>query len=482
MKKTLILTALLFFIFVLPAGAHPLGNFSVNNFSRLEVADSSVKVFTVLDLAEIPTFQESVKIDTDKNGVLSSDELDVYAAAITPDYLQSLSLKIDGAAVELHSAGKHSATVQKGAGDLDVLRIEMFFAGKLVLSSLTAQRIEFANNNFVGRVGWNEIAVNRAAGINIFNSSVYADSLSQELRAYPEDLLMNPLSERVAAFSVTTGELPVNAKPLQSRSGQIVSAPAPKDRFAALISVPEITPTIVLLGLLIAFALGAAHALSPGHGKAVVGAYLVGSKGTAKHAAFLGLTVTVTHTLGVFALGLITLFAANFILPERLMPFLNFVSGLLVFFIGVSLLKNRLLKTFGLQHSHEIDDYETHSHGGYTHTHGGTTHSHQPPERVTWASLLGLGISGGLLPCPSALVLMLSAISLGRVGYGLLLTVAFSFGLAATLTAVGLVFLYVGKLFDRPALAENRFVKTLPVVSAFIVACFGAVICYNSLA
>ena len=104
-----------------------------------------------------------------------------------------------------------------------------------------------------------------------------------------------------------------------------------------------------------------------------------------------------------------------------------------------------------------------------------------PPEDITWKSLLALGISGGLLPCPSALVLMLSAISLGRVGYGLVLTLAFSFGLAATLTAVGLVFLYVGKAFGGSSLAQNRLVKTLPVFSAFVIACVGAVICYNSL-
>jgi ABC-type nickel/cobalt efflux system permease component RcnA len=227
------------------------------------------------------------------------------------------------------------------------------------------------------------------------------------------------------------------------------------------------------------------HALSPGHGKAVVGAYLVGTKGTPKHALFLGATVTITHTLGVFALGLLTLFASNYILPERLMPFLNFVSGLLVLFIGLTLFKNRLFSMLGYKSSghqpaedlHEHDDLPENS----THTHGGSTHTHVPPKQVTWRSLLALGISGGLLPCPSALVLMLSAISLNRIGYGIILTLVFSFGLAATLTAVGLAFLYVGKFFDNPSLSDNRIVKALPVFSAFVIACVGAVICYQSL-
>ena len=267
----------------------------------------------------------------------------------------------------------------------------------------------------------------------------------------------------------------------------------------------------MLFGVLLAFGFGAMHAMSPGHGKTVISAYLVGSRGTIKHAIFLGLTVTITHTLGVFALGLITLFATNYIRPEKMIPFLSFVSGLLVFFIGLSLFKNRLFKALGWQshneHSHEHGEHlhsseqfsaqpddesdqphdhhsqGAHTHGdGLTHTHGGTAHTHLPPENITWKSLLILGVSGGLLPCPSALVLMLSAISLNRIGYGLILTVVFSIGLAATLTSVGLLFLYGGKLFGSSRLAENRIFKALPVASAFVIACIGAVICYNSLA
>ncbi|HRH46159.1 MAG TPA: sulfite exporter TauE/SafE family protein, partial [Pyrinomonadaceae bacterium] len=276
-----------------------------------------------------------------------------------------------------------------------------------------------------------------------------------------------------------------------------------------------ITPTIALFGLLLAIGLGAIHAMSPGHGKTVVGAYLVGSRGTIKHAMFLGATVTITHTLGVFALGLITLFASNYILPEKLMPFLSFVSGLLVLYIGLTMFKSRLFSVMGWEkighhhhhhhghdhshshdghthvyppanaggsdHSHSHHEHEHHPHDEFTHTHDGHTHSHLPPDEISWKSLLALGISGGLLPCPSALVLMLSAISLGRVGYGLILTTAFSFGLSATLTVVGLAFLYLGKLVGGSKFGESRIIKTLPVFSAFVIACLGAVICYNSI-
>lgn len=469
--------------------AHPLGNFSVNQFSRIEVEKNQVRVHQVLDLAEIPTFQESNAIDADKNGQLSQIELNAYLEKITADYVANLEVLIGNSPVQLRVASKE-IELQNGAANLPTLRISWAIIGDLpVLDSIA--RLRFENKNNQARVGWNEIVVSRAATVNIFDCNVFSNSLSNELREYPEDLLTAPLLERRAEFSLTLNSIPVNAKPLQTRDGK-VAAVIQKDRLAELINVPEITIPVALFGLLIAFGLGAAHALSPGHGKTVVGAYLVGSRGTLKHAAFLGLTVTITHTLGVFALGLFTLFAANFILPERLIPFLNFVSGLLIFFIGIALFKNRLFNALGRKindqyvHHHLGEHSDNHSRADeadeFTHTHNGHTHTHKPPETVSWSSLLGLGISGGLLPCPSALVLMLGAISLGRIGYGLILTVFFSLGLAATLMCVGLIFLSVGKIFEKPSLSDNRIVKTLPIFSAFVIACVGAVICYNSVA
>lgn len=308
----------------------------------------------------------------------------------------------------------------------------------------------------------------------------------------------------------------MGATALRTRDGRAVEPS--RDRLTELISVPELTPLAALLGLVFAAALGAFHALSPGHGKTVVGAYLVGSRGTAKHAAFLGLTVTITHTLGVFALGLVTLFASQYVVPEQLFPVLSFMSGAIVLVIGLSLFVSRLRVAFKyrtndqtdqstftnlqaaetgdpLQHdtlNETIVDY-THNHEeqpptkAFTHSHGGSAHTHVPPgadgSRVTWRSLLALGISGGLLPCPSALVVLLSAIALHRVGYGMILVVAFSVGLAATLTTIGLAFVYAGRWMKRPAsVSGSRLVRVLPVISAFVIACVGAGICYEALA
>jgi len=486
MKKSLIGLVILIALSAISALAHPLGNFSVNQFSRVEVEKSEIKVRSILDLAEIPTLQLKGEIDADKDGVYSQSELDAYAENITAQHISNLHLSINGNEIPLAESSK-KISIRDGEGNMPLLRVEWNLTAALPNAAAGNHRVKFENKNYAERIGWNEIVVGRTSGINIFDSTVKGSGLSDELKTYPQESLIIPLEERKAEFSFTAGAIPANASVLQNRDGHATAA-VEKDKFAELVDVKEITPSIILFGLVLAFGFGAMHAMSPGHGKTVVGAYLVGSRGTLKHAIFLGLTVTITHTLGVFALGFITLFASNYILPETMMPFLSFVSGLLVFFIGVSLFKDRLFSFFGWQnashHHHHGHDHshDHHAHDGLTHSHGGREHTHLPPEEISWKSLLGLGISGGLLPCPSALVLMLSAINLGRIGYGLILTLVFSFGLAATLTAVGLVFLYGGRIFGGSRLSAHPIAKALPVFSAFVITCVGAVICYNSFA
>ncbi len=486
-SKNIKLNLLLLFlisIFISAAKGHPLGNFTVNQFSQIEVDNSQIKIKQILDLAEIPTFQQSAEIDVDKDGSLSQIELNSYAEKITPNYIAQLSLSVNDKLVLLQPESTE-IIVSEGEGKLPIIKIIWNVIGKLP-NSETVNLVNFENKNNNERLGWNEIFVTGKSSVNIFDSSVYGSSLTDELKNYPSESLSAPLVERTAKFSYSFGNLPPTAKTLQTRDGANVTS-VQKDKFAELINVPEITLPIVLLGLALAFGFGALHAMSPGHGKTVVGAYLVGSRGTIKHAIFLGLTVTITHTVGVFALGFITLFASSYILPERMMPMLNFVSGLLVLFIGLSLFKERLFSYLDWKietHHHQPHSTETdshpHTHDGVTHTHGGSTHSHLPPQEVSWRNLLALGVSGGLIPCPSAIILMLSAISAGRIGYGLILTLFFSLGLAATLTGIGLLFLNVGKLFDSSSIAGNRIFKTIPVFSAFLIACIGAVICYSS--
>jgi nickel/cobalt exporter len=457
--------------------AHPLGNFTINHFSHIEVGERQIKLRYVIDMAEIPTFRELQTIDTDGDHIASQAELKVYAERIAPVYVRGLAITIDGKHVPLQVVSQN-VTVQNGGTGLETLRIECDLLAESI-PARSVRHLRFEDKVHNERIGWREIVATAIEGMAIFGSSVYGNGVTHELKNYPNEQLTAPLDERTADLSFIDGPVPVGAQALTTREGQTADSNS-RDRLAELIAVPQLTVSTVFLGLLVAMLLGAMHALSPGHGKTVVGAYLIGTRGTARHAAFLGLTVTITHTAGVFALGIVTLLASEYVLPERLFPVLSFVSGAIVVAIGLSLLVRRLNSAFGISqpsHRHSGDPTQPHSHGG-------RVHSHVPPgsegSPVTWRSLLALGISGGLLPCPSALVVLLAAISLHRVGYGLLLVVAFSLGLAGTLTAVGLAFVYAGR-FLKATGKFDRLSRVLPVFSAFAISCVGLVICYEAI-
>jgi ABC-type nickel/cobalt efflux system permease component RcnA len=463
--------------FAIVAPAHPLGQYTINHFTRIETGTDRVKVRYVVDLAELATFPELQLADTDSSGSLSEAEMQAYLDRIVPQFLSALELTANGQPIQLQVVSK-ILSLPPGAANLATMRIECDLSGTVSLSGSTTLRFRFADTNHREKQGWHELVVVPAPGHAIYDSTAWGSGITDELKAYPEDLLMAPLNERAVEWSVAVGAAPAGAKPLQTRDGKPLVTR--RDRFAELITVQTITPGFALFALLFAFGLGAVHALSPGHGKALVGAYLVGSKGTPKHAVFLGLTVTITHTIGVFALGLVFLFAAQYGATEKIYPLLALASGLAVLIVGLSLFVSRLRAALGLNnHVHAQEHDHDHSHE-FVHSHDGRTHTHLPPERVTWRSLLTLGISGGLVPCPSALVVMLAAIAAHRVGFGLLLVTVFSFGLAVVLTVIGLIFLYAGKLIDRTA-GSNPLIRALPVVSAFIISCIGAALCYSAL-
>ncbi len=242
----------------------------------------------------------------------------------------------------------------------------------------------------------------------------------------------------------------------------------PSDFLSQLLHRGDLGAGIVLLGMAMAFGLGAMHALSPGHGKTIVAAYLVGARGAFRHAIFLGGMVTFTHTITVFFLGLTTLFLSQYVLPEKVFPALGAISGLAIVWIGAMLLYKRARQLRG--HGHVHDHGHHHDHG---HNHG---HSHVPEGDVTLGSLIALGASGGLVPCPSALVLLLSSIALGRIGVGLLLLLGFSLGLAVVLMSIGLVVLYAKHLLpDRDKGKANFAFRYLPVASAAVITCAGIV-------
>ena len=234
--------------------------------------------------------------------------------------------------------------------------------------------------------------------------------------------------------------------------------PRIRDRFAELIAAPDLSKGVLLISLFVALVLGAFHALSPGHGKTLVAAYLIGSRSTPWHAFLLGIIVTVTHTLAVFALGLVALLSSSYVLPETLYPWLAIGSGVLILAMGTWQFARRLARL-------SISGNQIEPHG----------HSHAPSPSLATGGLIALGITGGIVPCPSALVVLLSAIALHRVGFGLVLILAFSVGLAAVLVIVGTLSLYARRMTSRINIAE-RWTSRIPLVSSAVITLLGVVI------
>ncbi len=432
------------------AAAHPLGNFTINRYSRIEPSGDRLYVLYVLDLAEIPTFQAKPQVRAEGEAA--------YAARLSRTIGLHLSLTVGGRRAALTPI-RHVLAFPPGQAGLETTRLEVVFAGP----KLTARSsVLYRDHNFAGRIGWKEIVVRPAGGADVVSSTAPGTSVSGELLAYPKDLLRSPLDLASALAEIEAGSGPGVAPSLRSRAvlEQRVAVRAVADGgFAGLIARDRLSVGFVLVSLLVAMFWGAAHALSPGHGKSIVAAYLVGSRGTPRHALFLGLTVTITHTIGVFALGLITLSLSELIVPDQLYPWLNLVSALMIVAVGLSVLRWR------------IREWRKHDGGqahGHDHHHGHGHQHHELDQALTARRLLGIGISGGIIPCPTALVVLLAAISLHRVGFGLVLILAFSVGLAAAMTAIGILAVSAKRVFGRVDF-DGGLIRLLPAISAIVV-------------
>ncbi|MBA2443534.1 MAG: hypothetical protein H0V53_14230, partial [Rubrobacter sp.] len=293
------------------AQAHPLGNFTINHYTELEFADEEARVTYVLDLAEIPTVQEKERLDTDDDGELSEEEADAYLDAELPALVEDLHLEVGGEALPLEVLDR-SAEYVPGEAGLPILRVEARLLAELPGGWEDDGSGYYTNLNYEDRLGWREIVVRGGPGVAVEDSTAPAEGISDELRSYPQDMLTSPLEHREAEFTLVPGDGTPGDGDTAGQAADRVEADgigdAATDRVASLISVDTLSPAVIGISLLGALFWGGAHALTPGHGKAVVAAYLVGTRGTARHAGFLGLTVTLTHTLGVFALGAVTLY------------------------------------------------------------------------------------------------------------------------------------------------------------------------------
>ena len=511
--STLILTLLIALFCVPLASAHPLGNFTINQFAGLRASPGGIEIDYVLDMAEIPAFQEIGIIDSNGDGSPDPVGMAAYHPVQCEAIAKELSIRANRHPVPI-ALRESTVAFPPGQGGLSTLRLNCVFLAKFDLPEEGAS-IEFQNDAYRDRLGWREIVVS-GEGVELAGDFI-TQSLSNRLVSYPNDLLSNPLDQRQVSFEARPRVAGSGLRQDQAQSAGKPLAADRNDAFTRLILLEKFSLPTLLLALGISFLWGAMHAMTPGHGKTIVGAYLVGSRGTALHALYLGLTTTVTHTAGVFALGAITIFASRFILPERLFPWLSFISGLMVVGIGINLLRDRLRLAISKSrprigpdhahgdepdHIHEHDHPHSHEAGSRPHSHppdsgyqhfpgvhghehhrGG--HTHLPPGAdgapVNLRSLLMLGISGGLLPCPSALVVMLSAIALGRVGLGLLMVTAFSLGLAGALSGIGILFIFAGK-YIAGLPQRNRLLDYLPAVSALFITVVGLAIAARALA
>jgi ABC-type nickel/cobalt efflux system permease component RcnA len=444
-------------------GAHPMGNFSVNHYSRLSFHGGRAELTYVLDLAEIPTFQllSQWRIDWKNQAQLAAQ-----SRRQAPQWLANLALAQSGRRLPLELISV-SPKATEGAGGMPVLRILMVAA-----ADVEPGKVAYRDANYPGRAGWKEIVLDPAKDI------------SRELTRYPPDPAIAPPQDLTASFvapaapasATEAGQALPPSRPFTEQQPAAPGAVVRGDYLSRLLERRVFDWQFILLGILAAFGLGAMHALSPGHGKTIVAAYLVGSRGTLRHAGLLGLVVTFTHTFTVFLLGLGVLFFQQYIVPEKIVPLLGVVSGLSIVTVGAMLLYRRSMALLTGEHGH------FHFHGSHSHTHqysgdkGHThaPHTHMPEGEITLGSLITLGIGGGLVPCPSALILMLSAIALGHPGLGLVLLLGFSSGLAVVLMGIGTLALYARNLLPDSKETSGRPVfRLIPVFSAVVVICLG---------
>ena len=461
----LLAVAVLSGVLAAQASAHPLGNFSVNHLSQVRFDEGRAELTYVLDQAEIPTFQEVQRYDADGSGAIEPGaERESVLARKLEEIESGLDFRVDGAPASLGEPLASSIEYPDGASDLVTTRVEASY--EVPLRAPDAE-VELRDETYPGRVGWKAVQAVPGTGTAV-NSSAPTEDPTGGLRSYPQELLESPLDVTSASFSVRPGDGTVSGPdgPAAGPAGDDGAA----DGFAGLLTSSD---SLLILLLAAAFAWGALHALSPGHGKSMVAAYLAGSSGKPVHAVILGASLTISHTIVVFALGVVTLALSQYVLPEDLYPWLGVASGVMVAAVGFWVMRSRFRRWRALRgHGH-----------GHSHDHGPSTAAGEP---MSVRSLVALGAAGGMVPCPSALVVLIAAISQHRVGTGMALILAFSLGLATTLTLLGLVVIHGVRIARRAQvgarLLGGRVVGALPAISATAIVAIGTVIAVRAAA
>ncbi|MFF4688987.1 nickel transporter [Streptomyces sp. NPDC001307] len=461
-----------------PASAHPLGNFTVNRYDGLVAAPGLLRVDHVEDLAEIPATQAGPDLRR-----LGMGE---WARQRCARAAEDSRLTVDGRTATLTAVGA-TARLRPGQAGLHTLRVECRLTAPLPRRATVT--LGFHSADATGGPGWREITA-RGDRMTLTATDVPKTSVSHELTTYPKDLLSSPADTTAASVRLRPGG-PALAEERQTEPGAAI-LPRGADRWTRalddLVARHDLTVGFAALALLVAVVLGAMHALAPGHGKTLMAAAAAARGGRARLRDVLPLaaSVTVTHTLGVVALGLLV--TAGSAATPSVIAWLGIAGGALVLTAGAGLVR-KVWSARHHQHAHSHSHSgHTHTHGGHTHTHGGHTHTHgghthTHPTAPTLRGTLLLGFAGGLVPSPSAVVVLVGAAALGKAWFGLLLVVAYGAGLALTLTAAGFAVVRLGSGVSRVLERRPRWTahpvaalvrRSVPLASALVVMALGA--------
>jgi nickel/cobalt exporter len=495
----------------LPAitSAHPLGNFTINRYNGLTVAPTWTHIDRVVDMAELPTVTARQEMDTNRDGDVTNAEGATWADNTCRSMTADLSLSMGGRVMPLTTIGL-GLTFAPGQAGLDTLRLVCTYRADYAALS-AASSVEFRDNSFSTRQGWREIVV-AAAGVDLAGADAFAAGTSNRLHAYPVGTGGAIRAQSTADFSVTPNATAVSVglphvedavapgsppDVVVGRSSSVAVVPGGvgdlPTEITSLLQANDLSIPAILVAVLLAALIGAFHAATPGHGKTLMAAYLVGSRGTVRHALGLGLTVTFAHTVGVFTLGAIVLVAGAALPSERLIPILGLASGVVVTVLGVIFLAQRLRAT-RLAHDHDQahahgHEHEHHDHdhdqvaSSLEHSHGLIRHSHLPQEQgpLRRRNLVALGLVGGLVPSASAILILVGSIAAGRPAFGMLLTVAFGAGMAAVLVGVGVLLVRARTLVERlPSRNLGRALGYAPMVTALVFVIVGVAITVQS--
>ncbi|MEV5190829.1 nickel transporter [Streptomyces werraensis] len=482
------------------ASAHPLGNFTVNRYDGLVAAPGELRVHHVEDLAEIPATQAAPD--------LAGLGRDAWARQRCATAARDGAVLADGRPAPL-TVRAARVRVRPGQAGLDTLRVECRLTAPLPRGRAVA--VEFRAAGGDSGPGWREITA-QGDRATLAASDVPEASLSARLTRYPEDRLASPPDTRTASLRIRPGG-PALAAGGADEADAPASAILPRgaDRWTRalddLVARRDLTVGFAALALLLAVVLGAMHALAPGHGKTLMAATAAARGGRARMRDVLPMaaSVTVTHTLGVVALGLLV--TAGSAAAPSVVAWLGIASGVLVTLAGAQLVRRALRQRghhthphphehehtpgHGHEHPHEHTPGQGHEHAhphdhghsptSLTHTHGGRTHTH--PAAPTLRGTILLGFAGGLVPSPSAVVVLVGAAALGHAWFGLLLVVAYGVGLALTLTAAGYAVVRAGGSVSRLLARRPRWTsapwaalvrRSAPLGSACVVLVLGA--------